>query len=143
MLRTISVCICLSILLLSGCSNSVKPQEASYSGSGGMTRWNIAPEVYRYHYEHGFSGPDALGYDEQLQTVWSRLGGAITCHIDYDKQTMIQRLQQHFGETAITHELNGIGFHSVQSRKVRNFCTDRRVRAIKRVLRRYREGRFS
>ncbi|WP_299199101.1 hypothetical protein [uncultured Amphritea sp.] len=142
MIRTISACICISTLLLSGCSNSVKPEQTEYNGSGGMTQWNIAPEVYLYHYENGFSASDALGYDEQLQTVWSRLGGAITCNINYDKQAMIERLMQRFGEKAVTHELNGIGFHSVQSRKVPDFCHDARIKEINKAINRYRKGKF-
>lgn len=141
MLRTI-IYTGVSILLLSGCSHSVKPEQNVYSGSGGMTRWNIDPAAYLYHYENGFRGSDALGYDEQLHMVWSRLGGAITCNIDYDKQVMILRLTQRFGEKAITHELNGIGFHNVQSRKVPDFCNASRIKMINKAINRYRKGKF-
>lgn len=134
--------IVLSAMLLAGCANPVKPAHGEYSGSGGMTQWNIDPIVYLYHYQHGFTGSDALGYDEQLQTVWSRLGAAVTCNIRYNKQDMIQRLIQRFGEKAITHELNSIGFHSVQSRKVPDFCNRSRVKKITSALQRYRRGQF-
>lgn len=107
-----------------------------------MTQWNIKPEVYLYHYEHGFTGVDSLGYNEQLQTVWSRLGAAATCRIHYDKYQMIQLLIKQFGEKAITHELNGIGFHRVQSRKVSQFCDPWRIKEINASLRRYQQGWF-
>lgn len=107
-----------------------------------MTHRAIQADAYLYHYEHGFSGIDALGYNEQLQTVWSRLGAANTCQIAYDQPQMIQRLMQAFGETAITHELNGIGFHSVQSRKVPRFCDKWRTKEISAALRRYNRGEF-
>ncbi|RTE64524.1 hypothetical protein EH243_17035 [Amphritea opalescens] len=133
---------CLAAALLSGCAtNTVQLPE--YQGVGGMTQWDIQPEAYLYHYEHGFSGVDALGYDEQLQQVWSRLGAAITCRIDYDKPHMIQLLMQRFGEKAITHELNGIGFHNVQSRKVPQFCSEARINEITVVLQRYKQARFN
>ncbi|SEQ98287.1 hypothetical protein SAMN03080615_03487 [Amphritea atlantica] len=134
--------IVVSAMLLAGCSNPVKPAHEEYSGSGGMTQWNIDPIVYLYHYQHGFTGSDALGYDEQLQTVWSRLGAAVTCNIRYNKQDMIQRLMHRFGEKAITHELNGIGFHSVQSRKVPDFCNPSRIKNITSALQRYSRGQF-
>ncbi|WP_428034102.1 hypothetical protein [Amphritea sp.] len=134
--------LCLSTLLLSGCSSAPKQEADAYSGSGGMRQWNIDPTAYLYHYENGFTGTDALGFDEQLQTVWSRLGGASTCNIPYDKQDIIRRLIQRFGEKAITHELNGIGFHSVQSRKVPGFCSDSRRHKIVKAINRYRKGKF-
>lgn len=142
MTRTAIVFTLLSAILLAGCTDSVKSLKTEYSGSGGMTRWNIDPVVYLYHYQNGFTGSDALGYDEQLQTVWSRLGAALTCNIDYDKQTMIRLLVQRFGEKPVTHELNGIGFHSVQSRKVPGFCNDSRKKEINKAIIRYRQSRF-
>jgi len=131
-----------AIILLVGCSDSVKSVETEYSGSGGMTQWNIDPVVYLYHYQNGFSGRDALGYDEQLQTVWSRLGAATTCNVSYNKRGLIQQLMQRFGEKPVTHELNGIGFHSVQSRKVPDFCNASRIKEINKALNRYRKGKF-
>lgn len=133
---------CVSILILTGCASSDKPEQPVYTGIGGMTKWNITPSDYLFHYNNGFTGIDALGYNEHLQTVWSRLGGAQTCGIDFDAQSMIYKLIVKYGETTITHELNGIGFHSVQSRKVPKFCDISRIREINKALTRYNKGYF-
>lgn len=132
-------------LCLSGCGNSPTmpaTTPAPYAGQGGMTKWNIKPQAYLYHYNNGFSGVDALGYAPQLQTVWSRLGAAETCGIGYDKTLMISLLNARFGESRVTHELNGIGFHAVQTRKVSGFCNTERTKAIRHSIQRYREGLF-
>lgn len=143
-MRRISILTCgLLALLLTGCASSQAPELPEYQGAGGMTQWDIQPEAYLYHYKHGFTGVDSLGYDPKLQKVWSRLGAAITCRINYDKAHMIQLLIQQFGKKAITHELNGIGFHHVQSRKVPQFCNSWRVNEINAALQRYQQGRFN
>lgn len=130
------------LLFLGGCG-SAPPLTQPYSGQGGMTEWRIKPDIYLYHYDSGFNGEDALGYPPQLQRVWSRLGAAETCGIGYDKTLMISLLQARFGESRITHELNGIGFHAVQSRKVPGFCSDNRAAQIRSAVNRYREGLFN
>lgn len=131
-------------LILGGCLNmgSKAPEPPSYSGSGGMTVWDIEPEAYLYHYENGFTGEDALGWPPELQFVWSRLGGAVTCKLEFDKAEMISLLQQRFGESPSIHELNGIGFHAVQSRKVAGFCSEERSDSITNKLRSFVKGRF-
>ncbi len=133
---------CLSALILTGCANPEKVALPVYEGSGGMTKWNISPEAYLYHYDAGFTGIDALTYDEQLQKIWSRLGAAKTCGVAFDKQLIISKLISQYGENAITHELNGIGFHSVQSRKIPQFCNKQRVGNIKKAVNRYLKGYF-
>lgn len=133
---------CFSTLILTGCASSEKTELPIYGGTGGMTKWNILPEDYLFHYETGFTGIDALGYDEQLQKNWSRLGAAKTCGIFFNKQLIISKLISQYGENAITHELNGIGFHSVQSRKVPQFCNTQRVEAISKSVNRYLKGYF-
>ncbi|MBQ0782716.1 MAG: hypothetical protein KBT66_00650 [Amphritea sp.] len=133
---------CIFVLILTGCANPEKAALPVYEGSGGMTKWNILPEAYLFHYETGFTGIDALGYDEQLQKNWSRLGAAKTCGIPFDKRLIIPKLISQYGENAITHELNGIGFHSVQSRKVPQFCDTQRVEAISKSVNRYLKGYF-
>ncbi|WP_290701888.1 hypothetical protein [Amphritea sp.] len=134
---------CFATLIITGCTSLDKPKQPIYSGTGGMTKWNIMPYVYLFHYNSGFTGIDALGYDEQLQTTWSRLGAAKTCRVPFDKQTMINRLINQYGEDAITHELNGIGFHSVQSRKVSQFCDKQRVEDITQSINDYLKGNFN
>jgi hypothetical protein len=133
---------CIFVLILTGCANPEKAALPVYEGFGGMTEWNISPEAYLYHYDAGFTGIDALGYNEQLQKNWSRLGAAKTCGIFFNKQLIISKLISQYGENAITHELNGIGFHSVQSRKVPQFCNTQRVEAINKSVNRYLKGYF-
>ena len=134
--------ICIFVLILTGCANSEKEALPVYEGSGGMTEWNISAEAYLYHYEAGFNGVDALGYDEQLQTAWSRLGAAKTCGIYFDKPLIINKLTLHYGENAITHELNGIGFHNVQSHKIPQFCNKQRIEDVHQSVSRYLKGDF-
>ncbi|WP_432472490.1 hypothetical protein [Amphritea sp. HPY] len=121
-------------------SKAVAPP--TYSGSGGMTAWDIKPEAYLYHYENGFTAEDALGWSPELQFAWSRLGAAVTCKIEFDKADMIPLLQQQFGEKSSSHELNGIGFHAIQSRKVADFCSEERINSITNRLQRFVNGHF-
>lgn len=132
----------LSVLLLAGCT-LYKPEQPAYNGIGGMTKWNTTPSDYLFHYETGFTGVDALGYDEYLQTAWSRLGAAQTCGVNFETQNMISKLISQYGETAITHELNGIGFHSIQSKRVPGFCDKPRIRDIKKALSQYSKDYFN
>ena len=139
MLRKL-IMVTLLITITAGCSNQPKEPEFQYSGSGGMTAWKIEPAIYLYHFDNGFIGKDALGFSEQLQHIWSRLGAARTCSVDFDKTMMISLLIERFGETRITHELNGIGFHAVQSRKVPKFCNEERVKQLTQAIDSYRLG---
>lgn len=42
------------------------------NGSGGMLEYKIQNNVYEYHYDNGFTGDDAAGWDPNLQYAWSR-----------------------------------------------------------------------
>ncbi|GGK75917.1 hypothetical protein [Amphritea balenae] len=139
--RPVILCSLMALFLM-GCSSAEKQNLPQYAGSGGMSEWNIDPVAYLYHYDNGFTGSDALGYNEQLQTVWSRLGAAQTCKVTYDKQAMIDRLVLQFGESRVTHELNGIGFHAVQSRKVPRFCNEDRIEQLQRTIRKYQRDQL-
>ncbi|WP_019622004.1 hypothetical protein [Amphritea japonica] len=138
-----TVATCFFTLILAGCATPEKPESPIYGGTGGMTEWNILPNVYLFHYENGFTGVDALGYDAKLQSIWSRLGAAQSCDIHFDTQIMISKLINQYGETAITHELNGIGFHRVQSRRIPKFCDKQRVGEINKAVKRYKRGDFN
>lgn len=105
-----------------------------YSGSGGMTAYNIKPEAYEYHYDHGFTGIDEMGWDANLQYAWSRAGAALTCNIDFDKSKVIAQLVKAYGYDELVHDMNGIMFHNMQSQKLAGFCTPARVQNIKTVL---------
>lgn len=113
-----------------------------YRGSGGMTAYDIRPEVYAYHYEHGFTGVDAMGWDPRLQHAWSRLGAARTCGVAHDGDAMLGQLVTRFGHDRLTHDLNGVGFHHQQSRKVPGFCTEARLAELKTAVPAMAAGRF-
>ncbi|MEH6578277.1 MAG: hypothetical protein V7731_14520 [Amphritea sp.] len=136
--------ILLSGFLSTGCMFLTEPQptQPAYSGADGMSEYNITPQVYIYHYENGFTGIDALGWEPDLQYAWSRIGAAITCKIPLDKQQLIDQLGIRFGHQPVTHELNGIGFHAVQSRKVPGFCTEKRQNEISKMISNYQAGKF-
>ena len=115
---------------------------SGYSGVGGMTAYDIKPEVYQYHYDHGFTGVDAMGWDANLQYAWSRAGAGITCQINFDKDKVISQLINAYGEEEIIHDMNGIMFHHLQSEKITNFCTADRVQEIKTVIANIEQGKI-
>ena len=127
-----------STSLLMGCATTdSKPNisdDQKYSGKGGMTAYDIKPEVYVYHYENGFTGIDAMGWDANLQYAWSRAGGALTCQIPFDKRKVISNLVGAYGYDDLVHDMNGVMFHNIQSQKVAGFCTPARVAKIQIVV---------
>ena len=125
------VCLVLvGALVLASCVAS----SGKYSGSGGMTRSDISPEVYIYHYENGFTGPDAMGWAPELQYAWSRLGAAETCNIPFDEQKALTKLKAMNDIGDFAHKMNGIEFHHLHSREVPDFCTPERVAEINAFL---------
>jgi hypothetical protein len=133
---------CMTILLLPllsiGCSSA--PQ--TYSGKGGMTAYSIQPEAYLYHYQNGFTGADALGWDPNLQFAWSRLGAAKTCGIKVDQEKAVKILIEKFGSETWVHEMNGINFHSSQSKAIAGFCTPERLSELQERLPQFERGEF-
>lgn len=123
-------------LLLAGCGS---PQP--YRG-GGMAAYDIKPAVYQYHHEHGFTGVDAMGWDPLAQRAWSRLGAAKTCGIGYEEQAMLEQLIARFGHDRLVHQMNGIDFHHLQSRKLEGFCTEARKAELRAALAEMAQGRF-
>lgn len=115
---------------------------ADYSGSGGMTRQDIRPDVYDYHYAQGFSGADAMGWDPNLQFTWSRVGAALSCGIGMNKTQIIENLSKRFGSDPFIHEFNGIGFHHLHSSGIDGFCTPDRVQEIRSLMPQFEAGEF-
>lgn len=113
-----------------------------YRGVGGMTAYDIKPEVYAYHYEHGFTGVDAMGWDPNLQFAWSRLGAAKTCGVPFDEEAMLAQLISRFGHDRLVHGMNGVDFHHLQSKRAPGFCTALRVEELWRVVPAMAAGRF-
>lgn len=127
-----------SVTLVAACAAS-----SAYSGSGGMTAYKIEPAVYLYHYQHGFTGPDSMGWDPSLQWVWSRLGAAKTCGVPFAEDRMIDKLVAQYGHGQLEHGTLGIGFHHQQSRGVVGFCTPARMAEVQEAMRAYESGNFS
>jgi hypothetical protein len=48
------------------CFSAAAAGYGGYSGKGGMSAYAIKPNVYEYHYDHGFTGPDAMGWNPNL-----------------------------------------------------------------------------
>jgi len=124
---------------LVGC-NATGP--AQYSGKGGMSAYKISPEIYIYHYEKGFIGSDAMGWDPNLQLAWSRFAAAKTCLVPYSQERAIAALIGKYGHDKLTHELIGLNFHHLQSRGVPGFCSEERVAEVKTMIPAMEAGNF-
>lgn len=130
----------LAVGLLTAC---VSGASGAYSGSGGMAAYQIKPEVYAYHYDHGFTGPDAMGWDPNLQYAWSRTGAAKLCKVKADEDKIIKNLMAKFGEMDLIHKMNGIEFHYLQASQAgSSFCTPERVEELKTVIPQMEAGNF-
>ena len=114
----------------------------SYKGKGGMAAHKIKPNVYEYHYDKGFLGPDAMGWDPNLQFAWSRFAAAKTCGLDVSIEKAIPNLIAEFQQDKLTHEMIGIGFHHAQSKVNPKFCTEDRVNELKALLHDLEGGNF-
>lgn len=115
---------------------------AEYSGKGGMAAYEVTPEVYEYHYMHGFTGVDAMGWDSNLQYAWSRAGAALTCNITMDKDLILSNMSKKYGNDPFIHDMNGVGYHHMLSQNIQNFCTPERVKEIKKVIPKFEAGDF-
>lgn len=124
------------VTIVTGCTSS------EYSDHGGMTKYDIRSDAYEYHYKNGFTGVDSLGWDANLQYAWSRAGAALTCDITFDKKLVISQMIKIYGESEVVHELNGIYFHHLQSKKISYFCNADRINEIKSVMPKFENGYF-
>ena len=137
-----SVILCAFFMPLFAACGSTHAASKTYSGSGGMQAYEISNEVYEYHYEHGFTGPDSMGWDPNLQYAWSRLGAAKTCGIAFSEKSAVEQLIKKYGHRKIVHTLNGIEFHYVHSKKNPKFCTPERVKELESVVPGFERGVF-
>ncbi len=122
--------------------NVVAQDYGNYLGKGGMSAYDIKRNVYEYHYDKGFTGEDAMGWDPNLQYAWSRLGAAKTCNVSYPSEKIIEQLIAKYGENTLTHEMVGINFHAAQSKANPSFCTLTRIDEIKDLLPAFEAGNF-
>lgn len=114
----------------------------TYKGKGGMSAYKIEPNVYEYHYDKGFSGPDAMGWNPNAQFAWSRVAAAKACGIDVSVEKLLPLLIVKFGEDKLVHEMIGIGFHEAQIKANSKFCNPERVEELKTVIPEFNSGAF-
>jgi len=113
-----------------------------YKGSGGMSAYRIKSNVYEYHYDKGFTGPDAMGWDPSLQYAWSRIAAAGACGVEIDKDKALASLETIYPQGKITHEMIGVGFHSAQIEANPHFCTESRIEELRQISRALEDGSF-
>ncbi|MBA0283165.1 hypothetical protein D7Y44_08480 [Stenotrophomonas maltophilia] len=99
----------------------------AYSGHGGMKAKRISSEVYAYHFDNGFTGEDAMGWDPDLQFAWSRLAAARACKVSVDEGAALEYLAKKFDQDPVMQEIVGVGFHEAQIRSNSSFCTQARI----------------
>ncbi|CAD0352250.1 hypothetical protein [Xanthomonas hortorum] len=115
-----------------------------YAGVGGMTLQEIDPAIYAYHYDHGFVGEDAMGWDPALQFAWSRIAAAKVCgQQPVEQEAIVAKLVAQYGQDAVVHQINGIEFHEVQMRASSAFCTATRGAEAVAVVPAFATGDFS
>jgi hypothetical protein len=140
MVRTKHISLLAVCSVFAGCVATAPTQ---YSGKGGMTAQKIPTNVYLYHYEKGFTGPDAMGWDPNLQFAWSRFAAAKTCAIPFSQENAVAALTKAYGHDKLTHELVGIDFHQAQVKAAPNFCTAERLTELKSLVPKMEAGEFS
>jgi len=125
-------------------TDTLSPLPAGYSGHGGMSAHSIRPEIYAYHYDHSFSGADAMGWDPQLQFVWSRVAAAKACGVDaVPESAIVAKLVARYGQSDTVHEMVGIGFHQAQIEAAKaQFCTAARLGQVRALLPQFVQGQF-
>jgi hypothetical protein len=125
-------------------ADTLAPLPEGYSGHGGMSAYRITPEIYAYHYDHGFSGGDAMGWDPQLQFVWSRVAAAKACGVDaVPESAIVAKLVARYGQSDTVHEMVGIGFHQAQIEAAKaQFCTATRLDQVWALLPQFVQGQF-
>ncbi len=114
----------------------------NYKGSGGMSAYAIKANVYEYHYDNGFTGGDAMGWDPNLQFAWSRIAAASACGVTVDRAKVMAALQAEYDQDPMTQEIVGIGFHEAQIKANKQFCTAERVAAVTQRVPSLEDGSF-
>ena len=118
---------------------AAEPSYGGYSGHGGMTAYDIAPNVYEYHYDHGFTGEDAMGWKPELQFIWSRFGAAEACGLPYDSEAALAALQQKYGhDPSYTKSMASVFMpHKLKPMQIsahRNGCSNLNVNCPKLIV---------
>ncbi len=114
----------------------------TYKGKGGMSAYKIEPNVYEFHYDKGFTGPDAMGWDPNAQYAWSRIAAAKVCGVEVSVEKLLPLLIGKFGQDKLVHEMIGIGFHEAQIKSNSKFCTPERTEELKAAIAEFNSGTF-
>lgn len=114
----------------------------NYKGRGGMLARSIPANVYAYHYDNGFTGVDAMGWDPNLQFAWSRIAAADACGVGIDKAKAMAALQAAYDQDPTVQEIIGIGFHAAQINANPAFCDPARVAALGPLVPHIEDGSF-
>lgn len=130
----------LAIFIIS--STTIAADYGNYKGKGGMSAYAIKANVYEYHYDKGFTGEDAAGWDPSLQHVWSRIAAAKVCNIEVSQEKLLPLLIAKYGEDKLTHEVIGISFHEAQIQSNHKFCTQKRIEELKTLIPDFNIGKF-
>lgn len=107
-----------------------------------MSNYQIKAKQYEYHYDHGFTGGDAAGWDPNLQYAWSRTAAAKACGIKIDTNKVIANLIKSFGHDDMIHEMVGIQFHEAQILSNKEFCTSQRTNELQVIAPKLEAGKF-
>lgn len=130
------------LIISASTGTTIAADYGNYKGKGGMLAYDIKPNVYEYHYDKGFTGEDAAGWDANLQYAWSRIAAAKICNIQVSQEELLPLLIEKYGQDKLTHELVGISFHEAQIKSNSKFCTPERAEEVKNVIPEFNEGKF-
>lgn len=134
----------LAMLIFAASAAVADADYGGYKGRGGMAAYAIKPIVYAYHYDKGFNGPDASGWDPHLQFIWSRVGAAQACNVTHDDPAVFKQLEAKYPHGVMVHRMVGIDFHAAQSKaNATEFCSPERVSELRTLLPAFERGQFA
>lgn len=134
--------IAVATLAFSAPSMAQEQTYGGYGGKGGMGARSIKANVYEYHYDKGFTGGDAMGWDPNLQYAWSRIAAADACGVSVDQDKALAVLEAAYGQEKMIQEIVGVGFHGAQIKANKAFCTESRVKELTDVIPKIEDGTF-
>ena len=141
--RAFRTAFALASLRLAASRAVANPDYGSCKGRGGMAAYDIKQNDYAYHYDKGFTGSDAGGWDPRLQFVWSRMGAAQSCGLGFDEAAAFMQLETKNPHGETTYRSVGVGFHAAQIRANASvFCTAYRLAELRALLPAFERGEF-
>ena len=107
-----------------------------------MSDYDIKSNVYEHHYDKGFTGEDAAGWDPNLQYAWSRIAAAKACNVEVSPEDILPFLIAEYGQDSLVHEFVGIRFHEAQILSNPKFCTHERIEELRTLIPEFGAGKF-